>query len=144
MGRFRNYVFAVAGFVILASAFTVIGPYVNQGQAEPPVKNVNVVNTPLQVEVQNGSSNDYRFTGFSAGTINGGQGMLMMHAECQADFGPLARMCVGPEFWLSPNATAPGSLAWLHPDPNFIGGGGRTPNVIIGQRIQVLVPRGWL
>ncbi len=33
MGRFRNYVFAVSGFVILASAFAVIGPYVNQGQS---------------------------------------------------------------------------------------------------------------
>ncbi len=49
MGRFRNYIFAVAGFVILAGAFTVIGPYVNQGQADPPVKNVAVVNTPLPV-----------------------------------------------------------------------------------------------
>ena len=49
MDKFRNYVFAVAGFVILASAFTVIGPYVDQGQADPPVKNVNVVNIPLPV-----------------------------------------------------------------------------------------------
>ena len=55
MGRFRNYIFAVAGFVILASAFTVIGPYVDIGQsADPPVKDVAVVNTPLPVVVQNG------------------------------------------------------------------------------------------
>ncbi|MCZ6622846.1 MAG: hypothetical protein O7B35_01205 [Deltaproteobacteria bacterium] len=52
MGKLRNYIFAVAGFVILAGVFTVIGPYVDQGQADPPVKDVNVVNTPLPVEVQ--------------------------------------------------------------------------------------------
>ena len=120
MGKFRNYVFAVAGFVILASAFTVIGPYVNQGQAEPPVKDVNIVNMPLQVEVQNGSSsNDYQFIGFSTDPIDGGQGMISMHGLCQADFGALARTCIGKEFWLSPNATAPGSDAWVHPSPDF-------------------------
>ena len=49
MDRFRNYITAVAGLVILAGAFTVIGPYVDQGQADPTVKDVNVVNTPLPV-----------------------------------------------------------------------------------------------
>ena len=49
MGRFRIYVFSAAGLVILAGAFTVIGPYVDQGQAEPPVKGVNVLNIPLPV-----------------------------------------------------------------------------------------------
>ena len=57
MGRFGNYVSAAAGLVILAGAFTVIGPYVNQGQADPPVKNVNVVNTPLPTTVQSGNIN---------------------------------------------------------------------------------------
>ena len=57
MDKFRNYVFAVAGFVILVGTFTVIGPYVDQGQADPPVKDVIVVNTaanPVPVVVQNG------------------------------------------------------------------------------------------
>ncbi len=49
MGRFRNYVSAAAGLVILAGAFTVFGPFVDQGQADPRVKSVNVVNTPLPV-----------------------------------------------------------------------------------------------
>ena len=57
MGRFRNYISAAAGFVILAGAFTVFGPYVDQGQADPPVKDVNVVNIPLPVVVQNGNEN---------------------------------------------------------------------------------------
>ena len=38
MGRFRNYVSAAAGLAILAGAFTVFGPYVDQGQADPPVQ----------------------------------------------------------------------------------------------------------
>ncbi len=51
MGRFRNYVFAITSFVILAGAFTVIGPYVDLGHSKPPpsVTDVNVVNTPLPV-----------------------------------------------------------------------------------------------
>ncbi len=49
MDRFRNYISVAAGLVILAGAFTVIGPYVDQGQADPPVKDVNIVNTPLPV-----------------------------------------------------------------------------------------------
>ncbi len=47
-------------------------------------------------------------------TINGGQGMLAMHALCHDDFGPDARMCTSKEFWLSPNAEAPGASAWMH------------------------------
>jgi hypothetical protein len=50
-----------------------------------------------------------------ADTIDGGQGMLAMHALCQDDFGADARMCLDWEFWLSPNAEAPATEdAWLH------------------------------
>ena len=60
MGRFRNYISAAAGLIILAGAFTVIGPYVDLGHSKPPtsVTDVNVVNTPLQVEVQNGDADN--------------------------------------------------------------------------------------
>ncbi|MEE8625175.1 MAG: hypothetical protein V3T19_07530 [Acidiferrobacterales bacterium] len=63
MGKFRNYVFAAAGFVILAGAFTIIGPYVDFGHSKPPpsVSDVNVVNTPAEpvpVVVQNGDAGE--------------------------------------------------------------------------------------
>jgi len=66
-----------------------------------------------------GPSGLFKFVGFSTGTINGGQGMLQMHALCQVDYGSTARMSTSKEFWLSPNATAPTTApAWLHPsDP---------------------------
>ncbi len=68
------------------------------------------------------TSNEYRFIGFTdPGTIDGGQGMLDMHALCQDDFGPDARMCTSEEFWLSPNAEAPTADAWLH--LTYVGGG---------------------
>ncbi len=60
----------------------------------------------------------YQFVGFTddvptaTDTINGGQGMLAMHALCQDDFGPDARMCTSEEFWLSPNAAAAAD-SWL-------------------------------
>ena len=57
------------------------------------------------------------FVGFSTGTINGGQGMLEMHALCQADFGSSARLCTSKEFFLSPTATAPTTDSWCHPSP---------------------------
>ena len=66
-------------------------------------------------------SNEFRFTGFTDTddvnhTIDGGQGMLAMHALCRDDFGENARMCTSEEFWLSPNAEAPLVLnSWLHP-----------------------------
>ncbi len=66
-------------------------------------------------------SNEFRFIGFTdtddvTHTIDGGQGMLAMHALCQDDFGPDARMCTDKEFWLSPNAEAPAfASSWLHP-----------------------------
>ena len=65
-------------------------------------------------------SNDFQFVGFSTGTIDGVQGMIAMHAKCQEDFGASARMCTGEEFWLSPNATAPAAIAWVH-SVGFIG-----------------------
>ena len=67
------------------------------------------------------ASNEFRFIGFTDTddvnhTIDGGQGMLAMHALCQDDFGPDARMCTDKEFWLSPNAEAPAfASSWLHP-----------------------------
>ncbi len=70
------------------------------------------------------TSNEFRFVGFTDeafngldDTINGGQGMIAMHAFCQDDFGPDARMCTSKEFWLSPNAEAPSADAWLHTKP---------------------------
>ncbi len=62
------------------------------------------------------TSNEFRFVGFTAGTIAGDQGMIAMHALCQDqdDFGPDSRMCTSEEFWLSPNAKAPTADAWLH------------------------------
>jgi hypothetical protein len=71
----------------------------------------------------------YQFVGFSSGTTDGAQGMLSMHALCQADFGETARICTSREFWLSPNAKAPTSSegdAWIHPEPHDSGGGGGT------------------
>ncbi len=67
-------------------------------------------------------SNEFRFVGFTddatnalADTIDGGQGMLAMHALCQDDFGENARMCTSEEFWLSRNAEAPSTdAAWVH------------------------------
>ena len=114
MGKVKNYLLATTGLVILGGAVHFVMPL----QAAPPAKDVNVVNmaaNPVPVVVQNG--NDYGFVGFSTGDLNGGQGLIAMHAECQADFVPLARTCTGKEFWLSPNATGPGaaSTAWVHP-----------------------------
>jgi len=73
---------------------------------------------PAQAQARR--SNDYRFVGFSTGTIDGIQGMIAMHAKCQEDFGASARMCTGEEFWLSPSATAPAAIAWVH-SVDFIG-----------------------
>jgi hypothetical protein len=46
-------------------------------------------------------SNEFRFIGFTddafngfPDTIDGDEGMLAMHALCQDDFGPDARMCI--------------------------------------------------
>ncbi len=68
------------------------------------------------------TSNEFRFIGFTHThdafhTIAGDQGMILMHALCQDDFGLDARMCTGEEFWLSPNAEAPSADAWLHNKP---------------------------
>jgi len=59
----------------------------------------------------------YRFAGFSNPVLPvlGGIGFIGMHATCQFDFGPDARMCTSAEFWLSPNAAAAIPDAWLHP-----------------------------
>jgi hypothetical protein len=59
---------------------------------------------------------EYGFAGYSSDTIGSDEGMLAMHAECQADYGATARMCTSREFWLSPNAVAPADNAWLHPE----------------------------
>ncbi len=67
------------------------------------------------------TSNEFRFTGFTdetfngePDTIDGGQGMIAMHALCQNDFGENSRMCTDEEFWLSPNAVPPTTFAWMH------------------------------
>ena len=56
-------------------------------------------------------SDVFRFVGYTddatnaePDTIDGGQGLLAMHALCQDDFTLDARMCTSKEFWLSPNA----------------------------------------
>jgi len=78
------------------------------------------------------TSNEFRFVGFTdevdnglPDTIDGGQGMLDMHALCQDDFGLDSKMCTSEEFWQSPNASAPAptAKAWLHDKPaiGFIG-----------------------
>ncbi len=56
-----------------------------------------------------------------------------MHALCQDDFGPDARMCTSKEFWQSPNADKPAEDAWLHSDRqgeniDFTGLGNRNAN----------------
>ena len=63
----------------------------------------------------------YRFADFSSAMVLGGVGFPSMHAACQLDFGPDARMCTSKEFWLSPNATESLTRAWLH--PRIVGGG---------------------
>ena len=72
------------------------------------------------------TSNVFRFIGYTddatntlPDAIDGGQGLLAMHALCQDDFGPEARTCTSREFWLSPNAEAHQDdliYTWLHPD----------------------------
>jgi len=57
MSKLKNYLLATAGLVILGGAFTVIGPYVDLGHSKPPSSgptDVNIVNTPLPVVVENG------------------------------------------------------------------------------------------
>jgi hypothetical protein len=74
------------------------------------------ISGPTGPQGPQGPSDLFKFVGFSTGSINGGQGMLQMHAVCQVDYGSSARMCTSKEFWLSPNATAPTTNpAWLHP-----------------------------
>ena len=55
MGKFKNYLLATASLVILGGAFTVIGPYADLGHSKPPpsVTDVNIVNTPVPVQVRN-------------------------------------------------------------------------------------------
>ena len=50
MSKLKNYVLATAGLVILGGAVHFVLPL----QAAPPTKDVNVVNTPLLVVVENG------------------------------------------------------------------------------------------
>ena len=50
MKRFNNYLLAIAGLVVFGGAVQFVIPL----QAAPPAKDVNVVNTPLSVVVENG------------------------------------------------------------------------------------------
>ena len=54
MSKFRNYVFTAAGLVILAGAFTVIGPYVDLGHSKPPQADETMVITIAQDLTQGG------------------------------------------------------------------------------------------
>ena len=51
MGTLKHYLLATVGLAILVGGFTLLGPAVPQGQAVPPAKDVNVVNTPLSVDL---------------------------------------------------------------------------------------------
>ncbi len=51
MEKFKQYLLATAGLAILVGGLTLLGPAVPQGQAVPPAKDVNVVNTPLSVNL---------------------------------------------------------------------------------------------
>jgi len=50
MGKVKNYLLATAGLVILGGIVQFVMPL----QAATPAKDVNVINTPLQVVVENG------------------------------------------------------------------------------------------
>ena len=79
------------------------------------------------------TSNEFRFIGFTDTddvnhTIASDQGMILMHALCQDDFGPNSRMCTSEEFWLSPNAEAPAAQSsWFLTD-GVTGGNQHTCN----------------
>ncbi len=50
MEKFKQYLLATAGLATLVGGLTLLGPAVPQGQAVPPAKDVNVVNTSLNVD----------------------------------------------------------------------------------------------
>ncbi len=64
MEKFKQYLLATAGLAILVGGLTLLGPAVPQGQAVPSAKDVNVTNTPLDVDATQsgtwdvGSTND--------------------------------------------------------------------------------------
>lgn len=81
--------------------------FVMSAYAGKKSKDVNVVNTMV-----------YRFAGYSSERTDGNAGgPLGMHAICQGNFGPTARMCTTEEFWKSPGIVdAGGPLgAWIQP-----------------------------
>ena len=78
MDKFKQYLLATAGLVILVGGFTLLGPAVPQGQAVPPAKDVNVVNdanNPVPVIVQNAANNDgvpFEFAGTFSNPVDRG------------------------------------------------------------------------
>jgi len=50
MGKLKNYVLATAGLLILGGTVHFVSPL----QADPPARDVNIVNTPVPVVVENG------------------------------------------------------------------------------------------
>lgn len=77
------------------------------GAGPPTGLNVNVVNTGV-----------YQFVGFSTETTNGDAGGIGgMHALCQQDYGPDARMVTTKELLLSPGVPAVDGAgdAWVQP-----------------------------
>lgn len=110
--------------------------------AAPPTQNVNVVNTPLLITVENPSSevtvnNDatnpvpvtvqnqtagpakYQFVGFTAATYDGGQGIVTYTNTCNGEFLG-SRMCTYGEFYTTspfPDLDA-NAIAWIWPWDN--------------------------
>jgi len=54
MGRLKNYLLATAGLVILDGAVQFVRPL----QADPTARDVNIVNTPVPVVVENGDADE--------------------------------------------------------------------------------------
>lgn len=110
--------------------------------AAPPTQNVNVVNTPLPVTIDNASSEvtvnnsasnpvpvtvqnqtigspRHQFVGFTAATYNGGQGIVTYTNTCNEEFSG-SRMCTYGEFYTTsqfPTLDA-NAIAWIWPWDN--------------------------
>ncbi len=82
-----------------------------------------ISHSTLAMPNKSGSSNEFEFAGFTGQLVLGDVGVLGMHAACQNDFGPDARMCTSREYFRSPNAEDvigqnPSAIrreAWIHP-----------------------------
>lgn len=123
--------------LIVAFAFLITVPAI--ADDEPPIVNV-------EVNVSTGAN---QFVGFSIGTISGSQGIVSMHALCQLDFGPDARMCISEEYFTSATAAEPLSRAWLHPTivgnslPSTSSSGLTDFSGVSSERFRTLNCNGW-